>query len=381
MSGHAQTEVIPLFKPLIEHEEIDSARKALELGWLGMGSFVAELEHKVATFVEAGDRKVVALSTGHAALHLALLLAGVEPGDEVVTSSFNNAADFQAILATGAEPVLCDIRDDTLCIDVEKAESGVTSRTKAIIATDYGCHLCQHDELASLARRRGLRVVHDAAHSFGSRYRGRMIGSFGDITMFSYDPVKTITCIDGGALVLRSADEVRRATAMRLLGMSQSTDRLYRNSRAGTYDIDTIGFRYHMANLHAAIGLAQLAKIDEIAESRQRVCHRYNERLAHLIEVRVPRDDFTGIIPFLYHVRVPPEHRDALRDHLERHGIETGVHWRPGHLFTLLRSFRRGDLSVTERVGDEIVSLPLHSRMPLELVDRVADKIADFFEA
>src|SRR5580692_11542180 len=132
-------QTIPLFKPLIEQEELDAARDALKLGWLGMGSYVAEFERQMAAFIGAEDRKVVAVSTGHAALHLALLLAGAGPGDEVITPSFNNAADFQAILATGAEPVFCDVRDDTLCIDLAKAEALISPRTRAVIVMDYDC--------------------------------------------------------------------------------------------------------------------------------------------------------------------------------------------------------------------------------------------------
>ena len=194
---------IALFKPLIEQEELDAARSALELGWLGMGSYVEAFEQQLEKLIDAPDRRVVALSTGHAALHLALLLADVGPGDEVITPAFNNAADFQAILATGAEPVLCDVDDASLCIDLDKAEQLVSSRTKAVIAMDYDCMLCDHDRVARFAEAHRLRVVHDAAHSLGSQYKGKMVGAFSDLTMFSFDPIKTITCIDGGALVVK----------------------------------------------------------------------------------------------------------------------------------------------------------------------------------
>ena len=207
-------EKIPVFKPLIEKEEMEASRAALELGWLGMGSYVGAFEERIKEFLGAGDRYVAAVSTGHAAIHLALLAMGVGPGDEVITPSFNNAADFQAILATGAEPVFCDVEDDSLCIDLDKAEELVSPRTKAMIVMDYDCVLCDHDRVAEFARAHGLRVLHDAAHSFGSKYKERMVGSFSDIATFSFDPVKTITCIDGGALVLRSEDELQRVQEM-----------------------------------------------------------------------------------------------------------------------------------------------------------------------
>jgi dTDP-4-amino-4,6-dideoxygalactose transaminase len=372
-------EKIPVFKPLIEDEEFEASRKALELGWLGMGSYVGSFEEQLKQYLHADDRHVAAVSTGHASIHLGLLAMGVGPGDEVITPSFNNAADFQAILATGAEPVFCDINEDSLCIDLDKAEAVISPRTKAIIVMDYDCVLCDHDRVAELARARNLRVLHDASHSFGSKSDGRMIGSFSDVTTFSFDPVKTITCIDGGALVVRSEEELARVHEMRLIGMGQPATVMYTNSRAWTYDMRTIGFRYHMANLHAAIGLAQLAKMDVISESRNSACRYYNQQLVDVPEVIVPLTDFHDITPFLYYIRVPGDKRDALRAYLAERGIDTGIHWQPGHWFTLLKDFRRGDLSVTDRVGHEVVSLPLHSKMPTETLDRVIAAIVQFF--
>jgi len=369
---------IPVFKPLIESEEIGAGTRALEMGWLGMGSYVGEFEEALKSYLGASDRHVAAVSTGHAAIHLGLLALGLGPGDEVITPSFNNAADFQAILATGAEPVFCDINEDSLCLDLNKAEELVSSKTKAVIVMDYDCVLCDHDGVAAFANRHNLRVFHDAAHSFGSKYKGKMVGSFSDISMFSFDPVKTITCIDGGALVVRSEEELQKIHEMRLIGMSQPAKVMYTNARAWTYDMRTIGFRYHMANLHAAIGLTQLAKIEKISESRRAACRYYNKHLQHITGVIVPKTDFVDITPFLYYIRVPGDRRDDLRAYLLERGVDTGIHWQPGHWFTLLRGCRRGDLSVTDRVGHEVVSLPLHSMMSTETLDRVIQAIASF---
>ena len=373
------TEKIPVFKPLIESEELSASTAALELGWLGMGSYVGEFEEALKNFLGASDRYVVAVSTGHAAIHLGLLAMGIGPGHEVITPSFNNAADFQAILATGAEPVFCDIDNDSLCIDLNKVEELISPRTKALIVMDYDCVLCDHDRVAELTNRHNLRVLHDAAHSFGSKYKGRMVGSFSDISMFSFDPVKTITCIDGGALVVRNEEELQKLHEMRLIGMNQPAKMMYTNSRAWTYDMRTIGFRYHMSNMHAAIGLAQLAKIEKIAESRRSACVYYNENLRDIPGVIVPKTNFVDITPFLYYIRVPAEHRDALREFLKNRGVDTGIHWQPGHWFTLLKDYRKGDLSVTDRVGNEVLSLPLHSLMQTRTIDVVIDGIRSFF--
>lgn len=380
-SSAKPAERIPVFKPLIEYHEFAAARSALELGWLGMGSYVAQFESALRDFLGAPDRHVAAVSTGHAALHLALLVAGVGPRDEVITPAFNNITDFQAILATGAQPVLCDILDDTLCLDLEKAAALVTPRTRAVIVMDYDCLLCDHTRVTQFAQAHRLRVIHDAAHSFGSEFVGKKIGSFSDICIFSFDPVKTITCIDGGAIVVRTQHELSAIHEMRLVGMTQPASLMYQNQRAWTYDVTRLGFRYHMANLHAAIGLAQLAKFDRISQSRREACIFYNENLRDIPDLRVPQTNFVGITPFLYYVRVPASRRDAFRSHLLDAGIDTGIHWQPGHWFTLLKNCRRGDLSVTDRVGREIVSLPLHSCMSRDALHRVVAAVHSFFQS
>jgi dTDP-4-amino-4,6-dideoxygalactose transaminase len=358
--------IVPVFKPLIEAEEIAAAVESLKLGWLGMGSYVKQFEDAVAGVcqLEPKDNKhVVAVSTGHAALHLSLLMMNVGPGDEVITPSFNNAADFQAIKACGADPVFVDVKEDTLCIDPGKIEALITARTKCIIAMDYDIFICDHDEIAEIASRHGIPVLHDAAHSFGSFYKEQPIGKQHSYTMFSFDPVKTITCIDGGAIVVEGEERVAALQAKRLIGMTQPAAKMYTNARAWSYDIDGLGFRYHMANLHAALGVAQISKIEEIRSSRQRACERYYAELSNVEWIRTPKGDFDKVNPFLYYVRVLDGRRDELREHMKTYGIDTGIHWQAGHSFTFFRDCRRGSLDVTEKIVDEILSIPLHSKM------------------
>ncbi len=371
--------MIPVFKPLIEKEEFDASRKALELGWLGMGSYVDEFEKGVKQYLQASDRYLAAVSTGHAALHLGLMVAGIGAGDEVITPSFNNVTDFQAILAVGAKPVFCDIDNDTLCLNLDQVEQLITPQTKAIIVMDYDCVVCDHDRIADIARKYDLRVIHDAAHSFGSTYKNKMIGSFSDICMFSFDPVKTITCIDGGMLVVKTMEELQKIQEMRLVGMGQPASVMYQNKRAWTYDVNYLGYRYHLANLHAAIGLAQLAKMDEISATRRQACRYYNEHLSEIAEVTVPKTDFSNVTPFLYYIRVPETKRDKLKTYLFENGVDTGIHWQPGHWMSLFKDSRCGNLSVTDRVAKEILSLPLHSKMPKDILDKVICQIKTFF--
>jgi dTDP-4-amino-4,6-dideoxygalactose transaminase len=371
---------IPVFKPLLEAEELRAAEEALKMGWLGPGSYVGRFEEALAEFCAGPERKVVAVSTGHAAIHLALLRMGVGPGDEVVTPSFNNIADFQAIRATGAEPVFCDLDPLTLCIDPAAAEALITPRTKVIIATDYACHISDHDRLSAIAERHGVRLLHDAAHAFGSKHKGRMIGSFSDITMFSFDPVKTITTIDGGALIVKGEEDVRWLREARLIGMGQPSEVMYQNRRAWTYDVGHIGFRYHLANLHGALGLAQLAKMDRIARTRRATARRYCSELAGIDGLGLPRTSFEDVVPFMFYVRVPPDKRDAFKDHLRAKGVDHGLHWQPGHWFTFFRECRTGPLEVTEKVAREIVTIPLHSDMPEAVQAQVIGAVRSFFK-
>jgi dTDP-4-amino-4,6-dideoxygalactose transaminase len=243
---------------------------------------------------------------------------------------------------------------------------------------DYGCHLVDHAAIAAIADAHGLRTVHDAAHSFGSYLGDDAVGSFSDVCMFSFDPVKAVSCIDGGVVVVRTEDEAQRLRALRVLGASHPSELAYRQQRSWDFDVVEDGFRYHLSNVHAAVGIAQLAKLDIIRASRQEACRQYRRRLAGAPGLRLPVADITDLNPFLFYVRVLGGRRQAFREHLAGTGVETGIHWLPVHRTTLYGDCRRGDLTVTDVAADEIVSLPLHSGMPEEVVDRVCDAVLSF---
>ena len=348
--------IIPVFKPLIENEEIQSARESLEVGWLGMGSYVNKFENKVrkiCNIENSKERDLAAVRTGHAAIHLSLLMIGVKSGDEVITPSFNNSADFQAIKACGAEPVFVDIDKNTLCIDCNKIIDLISPKTKCIIAMDYDIHLCDHNKLKEISRKYNIPILHDAAHSFGAFYEGIPIGNQHQYTIFSFDPVKTITCIDGGIIVTSNPSEIKRIQAKRLIGMTQSADLMYTNSRAWTYDMHELGFRYHMANTHAAIGLTQLDKLEKIRINRQTICKKYYQSLKSNNWLIAPCGDFDNINPFLYYIRVLHGKRDKLREYLKNHGIDTVYIATWSQIFS---KCQRGDLSITEEISDQILS-------------------------
>jgi dTDP-4-amino-4,6-dideoxygalactose transaminase len=372
---------IPVFQPHVGVDTIKAVVDALHAGWLGMGAITQAFEEGLARFLHLNDRYVLATNTGTSALHLGLLAAGVGPGDEVITPAFNFVADHQAIVAAGGTPVFCDVEDVTLGLDPDKAAALIGPRTKAIVPLHFGGVPGRLKELYTLAERHRVRIVEDATHAFGSRADGRPIGSFGDITCFSFDPVKVITSIDGGAVVVGDPATLERLRHWRFLGIDRETHERYKNSRAWEYDVVSQGFRYHMTNINAAIGLSQLARADEFIAARRASCRLYNARLADVPGVRCPATDFEDVASFIYCVRVPADRREALIAHLKSRGIATGIHFLPAQEFSFLKDCRRGDLGVTERVTREILTLPLHTVMPAAVVERVAAAIREFFRA
>lgn len=375
----AQPARIPVFVPHIGVDTLKHLTDALDVGWLGMGALTKEFEDRIAAYLELDGRHVVATNTGTSALHLALLVAGVGPEDEVITPSFNYVADHQAVRMCGAEVVMCDVREADLGIDVEKAEGLITEHTKAIIPLSFAGIPCDLDGVYRLATKHHLRVVEDDCHAFGSTLGGRKLGSFGDIACFSFDPVKILTSIDGGCLVVNSTEELERLHRLRLLGVDKDTTIRYKNKRAWDYDVVDQGFRYHLTNILASVGISQIKRVDEFIRSRRRVCQAYNQAFSRLDGVKVPNSDFTTVSPFIYSLRVLDGRREAFIEHLRDRGIDAGIHFVPVHKHTAFRNARRSDMEVTDRVVEEVVTVPLHSNMAVEDIDRVVDGVCTFF--
>lgn len=373
-------EKIPVFAPHIGVDTLKHLTDALDVGWLGMGSATKEFEDRIAAFLGLKDRQVVATNTGTSALHIALLAAGIGPGDEVIVPSFNYVADHQAVRMAGAEVVFCDVRDDNLGIDVEKAAKLVSKRTRAVIPLHFAGIPCDQEGVYKLAAEHGLRVIEDAMHGFGTRIAGKAIGSYGDITCFSFDPVKVVTSIDGGCVVTASADEVQRLQRLRLLGVDRDTIERYRNRRAWDYDVVSQGFRYHLTNIMASVGNSQIKRATEFISSRQTVCRAYSQAFSGLKGVRVPKSDFNDVSPFIYSLRVLDGQREALIAHLLKLDIEVGIHFIPVHKHKWFAECRSGDLSVTDKVTLEVLTLPLHSMMRRDFSDRVIHGVTSFLE-
>lgn len=371
---------IPVFKPYFDVQEIQACVESLNLGWLGPGSYVKLFEDKVADLLKISSEQVVAVNTGTSAIHLGLKLCGVDIGDEVITPAFNNIADLQVIKALHANPVFCDIKAEDLTIDPDKIESLISKKTKAIICLDYGSSLCDYHRVKAMADKYSIHVLYDAAHSFGSnRLDLSMIGSESDICAFSFDPVKNITCIDGGVVIFKDRILAEKARYMRLLGQRQNQEKLYANSRSWTYDVEDIGYRYHLANLHGAVGVKQIEKISEIKSKRQRIFNYYYEELKNIDGLKIPPKVEDGVIPFIFVVRISNEKRAEFREHLFLKCIDTGIHWQPGHTFSYFSSCLSGDLSVTNMIAREIVTIPMYPGLTDAQLVTVVDTIKSFF--
>jgi dTDP-4-amino-4,6-dideoxygalactose transaminase len=372
---------IPVFAPHIGVDTLKHLTDALDVGWLGMGAITKEFEDRIASFLELDGRKVIATNTGTSALHIALLAAGVGPGDEVIVPSFNYVADHQAIRMAGAEPVMCDVRDSDLGIDCAKAAALVGGKTKAVIPLHFAGVPCDQAGVYELAREHGLRVIEDAMHGFGTRIGGKRIGSYGDITCFSFDPVKVVTAIDGGCVVVGSTDEAMQLQRLRLLGVDKDTTERYKNKRAWDYDVVSPGFRYHLTNIMASVGVSQIKRAEEFIATRQRVCIAYQEAFRGLAGLRLLQTDFKDVSPFIFSVRVRGGRREQLIAHLDDVGIDAGIHFVPVHRHAQFSGCRCGDLSVTERAVQEVLTLPLHSNMRPDFIERVIAGVAGFFKS
>ena len=375
-------EPVPVFLPQIGDAENAAVLAALKVGYLGLGPATARFEAGLGSWLGlAAGRSVTATSSCTAALHLAALLAGAGPGTEVICPSFTYVAAHQAVSMTGADVVFCDIDPDTLAIDPERVAELVTERTVAVMTCHYAGHVGEIEALYSVARQHGLRVIEDAAHALGSLLPdGRAVGAAGDLVAFSFGPVKTITTLEGGALLTSDPHEDRLNRERRMLGADMDLDARMTRERFWEYDVVRQGYRYHLGTVPASVGLAQLEQLDGFVARRQEYCAQYDRELRDVPGLQMMGWDWSRIGPFIYVVQIEPADRDALMAHLRNRGIAANVHWgQGGHTFTQYRNARRSDLPVTERACKRVVTLPLWSHMPDDVRARVIEGVRSFY--
>jgi dTDP-4-amino-4,6-dideoxygalactose transaminase len=339
-----------------------------------MGKYVEQFENALSNYL---GREAVCVTTGTAALHLALQAVGLKTGDEVLVQSLTYVATFQAISATGATAIACEVLPNTLTIDLEDAKTKLSPKTKAIMPVHYGSGVGDLDEIYKFASINKLRVIEDAAHAFGTRYKGKLVGSFGDISCFSFDGIKNITSGEGGLVVSGDKKILEKIKDARLLGVEKDTEKRYSGQRSWEFDVSEQGWRFHMSNIMAAIGIEQFKKLDTFASRRKKIAIQYQTSLNQITEVELLEHNYNDIVPHIFVILVPKKERQLLRDYLNTAGIQTGVHYLPNHLLTKYKTEQI--LETTENIYSRIVTLPLHLDLSDLDVQFTCDMVRDFF--
>ena len=342
----------------------------LDREYLGMGAEVQLFEEKLTEFF---GRPAVCVVNGTAALHLALQAVGVGPGDEVLVQTLTYVASFQAISATGATPVACDVVPETLCLDWKDAEKRLTPRTKAVMPVHYAGGVGALDEIYAFASRHGLRVVEDAAHAFGTEYQDKRVGGFGDIACFSFDGIKNITSGEGGCIVTDNPDVFQKVRDARLLGVEKDTDKRYSGERSWDFDVTAQGWRYHMSNIMAAIGVEQLKEFSSVVKKRQNLASYYNEQFNGRPSIQSLSIDYSKVVPHIYVVILGNSvDREKCRDKLIEKGVQTGVHYQLNHLLSLYSNESIAPLTASEAIVPQLLTLPLHTDITHDDIDYIS---------
>lgn len=366
--------MLRLSKSVVGKEEIEAVAKVLQKEYLGMGENVKEFEDLLTDYF---DTPSVCVNTGTSAIHLAVQAIGLGPGDEVLVQSLTYVATFQAISATGATSIPCEVYPDSMTIDLEDAKKRITPNTKAIVPVHYGGGPGDLEALYRFAIEHKLRVIEDAAHAFGTLYKGKLIGSFGDICCFSFDGIKNITSGEGGAILTKDEDVLEKIKDARLLGVQKDTDKRYAGQRSWEFDVEYQGWRYHMSNIMAAIGVEQFKKFPFFKQKRQQLAKQYQAAFADFDKVKILDHNYDTAVPHIFTIQVEAEKRDALKEHLKDMGVQTGFHYFPNHMLTKFK-IEGLQLPLTEKIHKTLVTLPLHPDLEEEHVATIIKEIKSF---
>lgn len=374
-----QKKPIPVLQPSIGQEEIDAVVEVLKSGWLGLGPKTEQFENEFADYV--GSRFMVALNSGTAALHLALDILGIGPGDEVIVPTMTFISTVHAVSYVGATPVFADVEKDTLNISVEDIERKITDKTKAIIVVHMAGHPCDMDAIHQLALSKGIKVVEDAAHASGASYKGRLIGSISEMTCFSFHAVKNLTCGEGGGITCNQEWMARKLREKRWVGITKDTwirsssNKVY----AWKYFVENIGYKYHMNDIHAALGIVQLRRLSQLNGRRREIARRYQQELSDISWLELPKEKpYAQSSWHLFQIKLENEQmRDQLIHHLQDHHIAPGVHYYPCHLqphYLHLKAI----VPVASEIWKRLLTLPIHPNLTDEEQQRVIECIRQF---
>lgn len=383
----AGTTFLPFHRASIDDAEIQAVLEVLRSGWLTSGPRVKEFEAAFANYT--GAAHALSVNSCTSALHLALAVAGVGEGDEVIIPTMTFAATGETVLYQNARPVLVDCSPDSFHVDVREIERAITPRTRAIVPVHYAGYPCDLDAILHLAERHDLLVIEDAAHAFPASYKGRMIGTIGHMTCFSFYATKTITTGEGGMITTANPEFADRLRILALHGISRDAWNRYTEKGTWRYDILETGYKYNSTDVQAALGLSQLAKAEELRMRRAAIAAEYNQALSHMDAFSPPPEPNDPSHAWhLYVVRVNPAAltigRDQVIDELKVRGIGTSVHFIPLHMHSLYQrqlGYRNGQFPRAERHFESAISLPLFPSMTDDDVTRVISALGEVSSA
>jgi len=379
-------EFLPFAKPSISQEAIDEVVACLQSGWITTGPRVKQFEDDLKKYLNAPY--VLPLSSATAGLHLSLLTLDLQAGDEVITTPMTFAATLNMIVLAGGTPVLIDVEPGTYNMDINRLESAITPKTKAILPVHFAGLPVDLDPLYDLAKQHGLRVIEDAAHAIGTEYKDKRIGRFGDTQVFSFHPNKNMTTGEGGCVATRDEDLAEKIALLRFHGMDREAWNRFGKKGKQDYQIIMPGFKYNMMDMQAALGIHQLKQLDGFIEKRSALANRYLEQLSDWPEWNLPTaPDYSH--KHAWHLFTPlinPEtaglNRDEFMREMKELNIGTGLHYQAVHLYPYYQQqfgFKPGDFPIAESIADRIVSLPLFPDLTTAEQDRVIESMRLLF--
>jgi perosamine synthetase len=363
------TERINLSAPWIDERDEELVLEVLRSGWLSLGPTGPRFESMLADAI--GAPHCAAVSSGTAGLHLCMRLAGVVPGDEVITSPYSFVASANCAIYEGATPVFADIDPRTYNLDPGAVEAAITPRTKALVAVDIFGYPAEYDELIALCEQHGIALIEDSCEALGAEYKGKRLGSHGHPAVWAFYPNKQMTTGEGGAVTTADAEQHELLVSLRNQGRLETSSWLQHGR---------LGYNYRLDDISAALGIAQLEKLDRILEARRAVAARYGDLLAGLeVETPLPDDEDHVRSWFVYVVKVPSGvDRDAVMRRLSEQGIATAPYLPSIHLQSYMRErygFSEGMLPVSEDCSARTMALPFHARLERADQERVADAL------
>ncbi|NEY21263.1 UDP-4-amino-4,6-dideoxy-N-acetyl-beta-L-altrosamine transaminase [Bacillus ginsengihumi] len=359
---------LPYGKQSIDEDDIEAVVHVLKSDYLTTGPKINEFEKKIADYV--GATYAVAFSNGTAALHGACFAAGISEGDEVITTPITFAASSNCVLYMGGKTIFADIDEKTYNIDPHEIEKKITNKTKAIIPVDYTGQPAALDEILEIARNNELIVIEDAAHALGASYKGKKVGSLSDMTMFSFHPVKHITCGEGGVITTDRKDLYEKLLMFRSHGITRNKQQLIEDHGPWYYEMQCLGYNYRMTDIQAALGVSQMNKLDQFVQLRRKYAEMYTEAFQETKEIEIPYQHSDGQSSWhLYVIRLKPDllsvSRKEIYESLQSQNIGVNVHYIPVYLLPYYQQlgYQKGFCPRAERLYQEIISLPLFPAM------------------